>query len=196
MTLSGPGAGSQRMYLGESDWKSLGRGPRMSRTTAGDLLLRSRHLLEVEQDLRLATVEAVSAAETVIAEVLRGGAPEAKAALLTSENFAAESITHRLRVVASLYGIREALIAESLDAFDFRNRIVHDGWEPQAGHGDELVSSIQALLEVACRLLGGTECRTVSATPGASIQDPAAWERAYIDEPAARPPSARRDIRL
>jgi hypothetical protein len=167
----------------------------LRKETASVLLLRSRYLLEVDGDLRLATVEAVSAAETAVSEFLQSGSPEATLATLTSEGFRTEDIRDRLRVLAALVGIPEVLLANAIGAFDFRNQIVHSGWEPDSVTAPTVTRAVESLLEVVCRLVGGTECRQVSATPGGSKHAPDKWEREYREGTATPPRSARQDIR-
>jgi hypothetical protein len=176
-TLSFPGGFHQ--YIRKGDWRGLNDlfnlAPAQSITLT--LLLHSRQLLDTDNDIRLALVEGVTAAEVYIQEAQGGDIAFIKATFPGFDNMKASEQFALLALVAG--SIPHEQVKLACATWDYRNKVVHDGWSPNTKQVADLEKTLENLIVVLGSLLGQSAVRVVTAFPRNAWMTSAQWEAEY-----------------
>jgi hypothetical protein len=145
-------------------------------------LLYSRELLDNHNDIRLAIVEGVTAAEVYIEEAMQqpATADRVKFVQVTIPGFGNMKASEQLALLALVAGNmpRERVELECA-AWDYRNKVVHDGWSPNAKQAADVEKALESLILVLGALLGRGSVRVMTAFPRNAWMTPVQWEAEY-----------------
>jgi hypothetical protein len=165
-----------REYITEQDWKELGTA--MQRDYVPSVaaeMLGGAHALFDQGDLRRALVEGTTALELAVDNFvdgrLHGAAGEfgkARSAFLDLP------LPHKVAVAASVAcNVSPEDISRSLKAIELRNKVVHEGYEP-----DESASKyLKALFRTTAALLPEHRFKFPAGTSGNLRMPPEEWEK-------------------
>jgi hypothetical protein len=177
------GLAPSRRHLSAADWGNLAATSAdfPIKSVALELVLRARELEDVRRDIRLAIVETATAAEVAVEEFLSTH-PTEKAFLRNIlpdfENVPAQ--TRFSLLAATIGGVSNDVMLASSPAWQFRHRVVHNGWTPAPSDFGK-ISQALAGLQTAVATLLGRQFRSLSAFEGGAIALPDRW-----DEPEER----------
>jgi len=160
-------------FLTEADWNAIPA--EASREYAPPLgaaiLLRARELLD-NDDLRYAFIEAATAAEITVNQLIRDRTAPLELPQDMSRLFDLKLPTKLAFVAVHEPSLTKDDIKDALKAVRFRNKIVHDGTEPKP----DWQPALKALIKVTARLSSHI-VKLPSAHVGNSRMSPDTWER-------------------
>jgi hypothetical protein len=170
-------------YIRESDWKGLAD---LANTAPTDsltlrLLLSSRERLDTYNDIRFALVESVTAVEVCIAEMRQQAmATSIKFIQATFPSWGAMNDREKFALLALVAGnIPHERVELACAAWGYRNKVVHEGWSPNAKQAADIKKTLESLILVLGSLLSHREVRVVTAFPGNAWMIPDQWEAKY-----------------
>jgi hypothetical protein len=160
----------------ETDWKNLQviLGIEYKSSLAAITLARTHQYLE-EKDARRAIIEGSTALELAIEEFVKTKLDDNATLNANIQGFWNLPIGARFTSIAITLEMSKIDIENTLTAIKWRNKIVHDGWEPEFYPARVKIIS---LLHTTARLLNGPEFKFPDVG-GNAIMSVEAWEKEY-----------------
>jgi hypothetical protein len=165
-------------YLSRDDWLAL---PQVATSfptgsVALALIVRARVLDETQGDLRLAVVETATAAEVAVGEFLKKSPSERAYVRELISNFDSLEKQAQFSVIASaVVGVERSVLVAAVPAWEFRHKVVHEGWGPGEPDMTPVRDAIANLQRATAAVLGRSY--RVVAGSGQAVMTAERWEQ-------------------
>lgn len=145
-------------YLSERHWRELQNRREWAEVTEGARMLTRAHESFDQNDLKNAFIDGVTALELSLDEYLRNRLSHRAEILSRVEAFTTINLPAKMIVLAASL-VDKSVLDGGLTAIETRNRIIHEGWNPDP----EAAKSAVKLLRIVSALLGWPRSRFPSA---------------------------------
>lgn len=162
--------------ISNTDWKNLQSILQKEyKESLAAITLARTHRYIVQRDTRHAFFEGVTAVELAIEEFIHNNINDNKIFKENIQGFWNLPISTQLVTLSTALNLSKSKVEETITAIKLRNRIVHDGFEPEFF---DVRKNLISLLEIVSKLLIGPKFK-FPTEGGQSIMTDEKWEEVY-----------------
>lgn len=164
-------------YLTKNDWNKISSeiNNEFKSSLSKELCIRSWQYFD-QGDIKHAIIESITALEVCISEIINQGLGRLNTTIEKIDDFKHSKLTTKLTVVCSLKPIiTETELIHSIEIYEIRNKIVHDGQEPP--EWIKTKSKFKSLLNLISKLTMNKEFKFPSTNSGNAFMSEEEWDK-------------------